>query len=131
MQDATKTTTKSTDGVIPEGGFPAYLSAHLGAPLPSLRTAYDRRRSAACELLGCSLAEYNERAERFVAALLARHPDLAERPYVRTFAFSFASHVALRNARAESDKRAAKVRAVEAVTARVEALLFRAGARAA
>lgn len=119
------TTTKTRDGKAAEQGFRHYLLGHGKAPHANLMGATERRRAAACEALGISIGEYNARAERFVNALLARHRDLADRPYVRTLAFAYVSHVAVRQA----ERRAALKREATRLLAQAEAALFRAGLR--
>lgn len=86
--------------------FPDYFASRLRAPLTNVRGAYERRRAEACELLGITVTEYNARAQRFVDALLARHPEIATHPYGPVLAFGFASHVALKQARASAAKAA-------------------------
>lgn len=91
-------TLKSTDGKGHLGGFRAYVAKHGQAPGRHVLGATDRRRDAACALMGISKAEYNARAEAFVAKLLAKHPDLAARDFALSLAYSFCSHAALAQA---------------------------------
>ncbi|HEU4406231.1 MAG TPA: hypothetical protein VFS43_13285 [Polyangiaceae bacterium] len=104
---------KVTDGVGHLEGFPAYFEDHVmvydehgrhrsGAPIAAVLGATERRKAAVCELLGIDGAEYDRRAEAFVARLLGRHADLAGLEGARAHALAFASHAALAQARAKA-----------------------------
>ena len=119
MTNATATL-KANDGVLKPGGFKAYFAAHQGAPSRHVLGATERRRAAACELLGIDVAEYNRRAELFVDALLARCPAIAAAPFGRALAFAYASHRALADARKALAAKAAEVPAAEMTPSPVE-----------
>jgi hypothetical protein len=91
----TTTTTKTHDGKAARETFAAYFRSHQGAPLRSIASATERRRTAACAAMGIELAEYNRRAEAFVEALLVKYPGLAAKPFARTLAFAYVAPVAL------------------------------------
>lgn len=109
---------KPHDGTGHSVGFSAYYAKHVatydeqgrrlsGATLSTSRGATERRKAATCELAGIDAAEYDRRAEPFVAKLLARHPDLVGGDSVRDHALAFCSHAALAQARAKAAPAAA------------------------
>jgi hypothetical protein len=114
---------KESDGVLPAGGFPAYVRKHRAAPMRHVLRATDRRRDGACELGGYDKAEYNRRAEAFVEALLARAPaDVLAHPFARSLAFAYASHRAVADARKAADLAAAVAADEAALMAQIEAV---------
>ncbi|HEU4411640.1 MAG TPA: hypothetical protein VFS43_40730 [Polyangiaceae bacterium] len=114
---------KPGDGEGHRVGPAAYFKAHRFVKADALKGATARREAAARELLGLRTRGYAERADRCAQRLMARYRVSAE------LALSFVSHVALAQGLEKRARREALVRAVREVTAQVEALLFRSGAR--
>lgn len=122
MTNATTATAalKSTDGKAWKGGLGEYFTGHQGAKLRDVMRATDRRRDAACEMLGIDKGEYNRRSESLVEALLVRYPAVAAAPFGRALAFAYVSHRAVADARKALAAKAAEASAAEITPSPVE-----------